>query len=78
MWASVKGEGNPENRRCYLGWRPACGLSLLWEWQEGVMVFTIEVNCRITEIKKREWRKGMFVQEWWVCEGDTRGRSAQW
>lgn len=42
------------------------------------MVFTIEVNCRITEIKKREWIKGMFVQEWWVCEGDTRGRSAQW
>lgn len=50
MWASVMGEGNPEGGRCYLGWRAVCGLSLLWAWQEGVMAFTIEVNCGVTEI----------------------------
>lgn len=80
MWVSVKGEENPKNGRCYLGWRPACGLSLLWEWQEGVMVFTIEVNCRITEIKKRNGERGCLprsggcvrvIQEAGVGSGDS-------
>lgn len=52
-------------------------LSLLWGWQEGVMVFTGEVNCEVTVLIKgngeRELCLGVVsvMQEARVCGGDS-------
>lgn len=52
-------------------------LSLLWGWQEGVMVFTGEVNREVTVLIKgngeRELCLGVVsvMQEARVCGGDS-------